>query len=110
MRRGGLFLKYLIPLVLLSAGGLLANSLIELYFSYQENKAALGQVQQEKAANAAIRIEQFVSEIEHQLVWIAQTPVSMLGTTEMMRTLPDESASVTLLRSPWVSEKSGAAQ
>ena len=79
MRRSGLFLKYLIPLVLLSAGGLLANSLIELYFSFQENKTALGRVQQEKAANAAIRIEQFVREIEHQLVWIAQTPWEAAG-------------------------------
>jgi signal transduction histidine kinase len=81
MRRSGLFLKYLIPLVLLSAGGLLANSLIELYFSFQENKTALGRVQQEKAANAAIRIEQFVREIEHQLVWIAQTPWESAGAT-----------------------------
>ena len=79
MRRSGLFIKYLIPLVLLSAGGLLANSLIELYFSFQENKTALGRVQQEKAANAAIRIEQFVREIEHQLVWIAQTPWESAG-------------------------------
>lgn len=79
MRRGGLFVKYLIPLVLLSAGGLLANSLIELYFSYQENKLALGRIQQEKAANAAIRIEQFVREIEHQLLWIAQTPWESSG-------------------------------
>ena len=79
MRRSGLFIKYLVPLVLLSAGGLLANSLIELYFSYQENKAALGQIQQEKAANAAIRIEQFVREVEHQLVWIAQTPWESAG-------------------------------
>ncbi len=79
MHRGGLFLKYLIPLVLLSAGGLLAHSLIELYFSYQENKTALGRIQGEKAANAAIRIEQFVREIEHQLVWIAQTPWEPAG-------------------------------
>ena len=66
MRRSGLFLKYLIPLVRLSAGGLLANSLTELFFSNQENKTALGRIQQEKAARAAIRIEQFVREIEHQ--------------------------------------------
>ena len=79
MRRGGLFLKYAIPLMLLSAGGLLAHSLIELYFSYQENKATLGRIQQEKAANAAIRIEQFVREIEHQLMWIAQTPWDPAG-------------------------------
>jgi signal transduction histidine kinase len=76
MHRSGLFLKYAIPLMLLSAGGLLVHSLIELYFSYQENKSALGRIQHEKAANAAIRIEQFVREIEHQLVWIAQTPRS----------------------------------
>jgi GAF domain-containing protein/HAMP domain-containing protein len=79
MRRSGLFLKYLVPLVLLSAGGLLTNSLLELYFSYQENKTALARIQQEKAANAAIRIEQFVHEIEHQLMWIAQTPWEPAG-------------------------------
>ncbi len=87
MRRSGLFIKYLIPLVLLSAGGLLANSLIELYFSYQENKTALGNVQQEKADNAAIRIEQFVREIEHQLVWIAQTPWEAAGASLDQRRL-----------------------
>ena len=87
MRRSGLFIKYLIPLVLLSAGGLLANSLIELYFSYQENKTALGNVQQEKAANAANRIEQFVREIEHQLVWIAQTPWDAAGASLDQRRL-----------------------
>jgi len=79
MRRGGLFLKYALPMMILSAGGLLAHSLIELYFSYQENKSALGRIQQEKAANAAIRIEHFVREIEHQLVWIAQTPWEPTG-------------------------------
>ena len=79
MRRGGLFLKYAIPMMILSAGGLLAHSLIELYFSYQENKSALGRIQQQKAANAAIRIEQFVREIEQQLVWIAQTPWEPVG-------------------------------
>ena len=62
MPRGGLFLKYAVPMVLLASGGLLANSLVDSYFSYQENKAALARVQHEKAVTAAVRIEQFVRE------------------------------------------------
>ena len=31
-------------------------------------------MQREKAIAAAVRIEQFVREMEHQLAWIAQTP------------------------------------
>ena len=75
MRRGGLFLKYAVPLVILSSGAAASSSgLVEIYFSYQENKAALARVQREKAIAAAARIEQFVRELEHQLAWIAQTP------------------------------------
>ena len=79
MPRSGLFLKYAVPMVLLASGGLLANSLVDSYFSYQENKAALARVQHEKAVTAAVRIEQFVREIEHQLAWIAQTPWGARG-------------------------------
>jgi signal transduction histidine kinase/HAMP domain-containing protein len=74
MRRGGLFLKYAVPLVILSSGAVVVSGLVEIYFSYQENKAALAGVQHEKAIAAAGKIEQFVREIEHQLAWIAQTP------------------------------------
>jgi signal transduction histidine kinase len=74
MRRGGLFLKYAVPLVLLSSGAVVVSGLVEIYFSYQENKSALAGVQHEKAVAAAAKIEQFVREIEHQLAWIAQTP------------------------------------
>jgi signal transduction histidine kinase len=79
MPRTGLFLKYAIPMVVLASGGLLVNSLVDGYFSYQENKAALARVQREKAVTAAVRIEQFVREIEHQLAWIAQTPWGARG-------------------------------
>src|SRR5688500_3667133 len=41
------------------------------YFSYQENKEALASLQREKAAGAAARIEQFVSQIEQQLAFAA---------------------------------------
>ncbi len=74
MRRGGLFLKYAIPLVILVSGALIVSGLVSIYFSYQENKASLARVQHEKALAAAIRIEQFVRELEHQLAWVAQTP------------------------------------
>ncbi len=72
--RGSLFLKYAIPLVVLVMGGLVISGLVEIYFSYQENKNALSRIQHEKAVAAAIRIEQFVRALEHDLSWIAQTP------------------------------------
>ena len=80
MRRGGLFLKYAVPLVLLVSGALVVSALVEIYFSYQENKAALSQIQREKALAAAQRIEQFVRELEHQLaIDVAEPPVRHSG-------------------------------
>ena len=72
--RRSLFAKYAIPLVLLVSGALVVSGLTQIYFSSEENKSALARIQHEKAAAAAIRIEQFVSELEHDLSWIAQTP------------------------------------
>jgi len=73
-RRPGLFLKYAVPLVILVSGALVVSGLVEIFFSYRENKEALSRLQHEKAVSAAIRIEQFVRELERQLAWIAQTP------------------------------------
>jgi len=72
--RASLFVKYALSLVILVIGGLVVSGLVEIYFSYQENKSALARIQHEKAAAAAIRIEQFVSGLEHDVSWIAQTP------------------------------------
>ncbi len=103
MRRGGLFLKYAVPLVLLVSGALVVSALVEIYFSYQENKAALSQIQREKALAAAARIEQFVRELEHQLAWIAQTPWGARGVSLDQRRLD----SLRLLRhAPAVTEVS----
>jgi HAMP domain-containing protein len=77
--RGSLFLKYALPLVVLVSGALVVSGLVQIYFSYQENKLALARVQQEKAAAASIRIERFVRELEHDLSWIAQTPWGARG-------------------------------
>jgi signal transduction histidine kinase/HAMP domain-containing protein len=103
MRRGGLFLKYAVPLVLLTSGTLIVSGAVEIYFSYQQNKAALSRVQREKALAAAIRIEQFVRELEHQLAWIAQTPWGARGVPLEQRRLD----SLRLLRhAPAVTEVS----
>ena len=69
----------------------------------QENKAALSQIQREKALAAAVRIEQFVRELEHQLAWIAQTPWGARGVSLDQRRLD----SLRLLRhAPAVTEVS----
>ena len=67
--RGRLFRKYVLLIVGLLSLVLLLNSALDFWFSYEENKAALFRIQQEKAGSAARRIEQFVDEIERQLGW-----------------------------------------
>ncbi|MGH7392472.1 MAG: cache domain-containing protein, partial [Candidatus Rokuibacteriota bacterium] len=67
--RGRLFRRYAVPFAALVSAALLASGAIEIYLSYQENKGALVALQREKALAAAARIEQFVREIERQLVW-----------------------------------------
>ena len=69
--KGKLFRKYAVLFVTLVTGALLANGLIEIYFSYQENKTALARIQREKALAAALKIEHFVSKLELQISWIA---------------------------------------
>jgi hypothetical protein len=70
--RGKLFRKYIVLFVAVVTGALLANGVIEVYFSYVENKAALVALQQEKAQAAAVRIEGFITEIERQMGWVTQ--------------------------------------
>ena len=52
-------------------GALLVSGGISLYFSYQEQKTALGDLQHEKAIAAASRIEQYIRQIEQQLAYAA---------------------------------------
>ncbi len=69
--RGRLFRKYFLLILGFGCGALLLSGGTSLYFSYQENKEALANLQQEKAVGAAARIEQFVSQIEQQLAFAA---------------------------------------
>ena len=67
--RRRLFRKYALLFIALVGAALLVNSAFDFWFSYQENKASLIRVQQEKADAAATRIEEFVGEIERQIGW-----------------------------------------
>jgi signal transduction histidine kinase/HAMP domain-containing protein len=67
--RGRLFRKYVVLFVALVTGALVTSGLVEIYFSYQENKTGLVRIQREKAEAAASKIEQFIKEIESQIGW-----------------------------------------
>ena len=67
--RGRLFRKYLLLILSLVTTVLLISSGINLYFSYQENRAALASLQHEKAVGAASRIEQYIRQVSQQLVY-----------------------------------------
>ena len=83
--RRRLFWKYVVFFSLLVTGALLANGLIEIYFSYQENKEALAAVQREKAQAAATRIELFILEIERQMGWVTQPRAAAAAPLEQRR-------------------------
>jgi signal transduction histidine kinase len=65
--QGRLFRKYVVVLLLLVGGVLMASSLVELYFSYRETQRAIVRVERANAAAAASRIEQFLREVEEQV-------------------------------------------
>ena len=70
-RRWRLFPKYALLIITLVGSMLVASGEIGIYFSWQESKAHLDALQDEKARNAANRIEQYILDIEHQLSWTA---------------------------------------
>src|SRR5438876_8819463 len=67
--RASLFLKYFAFIGLLVTAGLVASGAIGLYFSYEESRSSLVNLQREKALTAAIRIENFLRGVEAQLGW-----------------------------------------
>jgi signal transduction histidine kinase len=70
--RGRLFRKYVVLLVGLVAGILIISGGLSMYFTYQREKSALAQIQQEKAVAAAAVIRQFTEEIQTQIGWTTQ--------------------------------------
>ncbi len=64
---GRLFRKYVVVLLVLVGGVLMASSLVELYFSYRETQRSIVRVERAKAVAAAVGIEQFLKEVEQQV-------------------------------------------
>ena len=73
--RSRLFRKYAALLVALVGSALVVSTLVEVYYSFRENRAAQVLIQREKAAGAAAVIGQFVREIEGQLGWTTHASV-----------------------------------
>jgi signal transduction histidine kinase len=82
--RSRLFFKYVVLFVAVVCVALVANGIFDVYFYYQEHKAALVRIQREQAAAAADKIGHFIKEIESQLGWTTQLPWSA-GSIEQRR-------------------------
>lgn len=72
--RGRLFVKYVALFVAVVSVALLANGSFQIWFFYKEHMASLIQIQRQQAEAAAVKIEQFLREIESQLGWTTQLP------------------------------------
>jgi signal transduction histidine kinase/ActR/RegA family two-component response regulator len=73
-RSGRLFRKYATIFVAAVCLALVTNGAFDMWFSYQEQKALLVQIQRGQAEFAASRISQFVEEIEDQMAWVTPLP------------------------------------
>jgi signal transduction histidine kinase/HAMP domain-containing protein/AraC-like DNA-binding protein len=82
--RGRLFRRYLLLMLSLVSAAVLVSGALGLYFSYQENRAALADIQHEKAVAAAARIEQYISQVSRQLGY-ASLPQLDAADTESRR-------------------------
>ncbi len=71
---GRLYRKYIVYFAVLIGAVLVAGGAIDLYFSYYETRDATVALNREKAAAAAIRIEQFIREIEQHVGWTNLVP------------------------------------
>src|SRR3984893_6341888 len=72
--RGRLFRKYVALFVAVVSAALVANGLFEIWFDYQGQRMLLIRVQRQQAEAVALRISQFIREIEGQLAWSTQLP------------------------------------
>jgi signal transduction histidine kinase/DNA-binding response OmpR family regulator len=74
--RNRLFIKYVGLFVAVVVLALASSGMFDVYFYYNEHKAALIRIQREQAEAAAAKIGQFIKEIESQLGWTTQLPWS----------------------------------
>ncbi|HSV24379.1 MAG TPA: ATP-binding protein [Xanthobacteraceae bacterium] len=74
--RRRLFRKYVGLFVAVMCAALVANGVLDIWFSFREQNILLMRSQQEQAKAAAAKIAYFVKEIEGQLAWATQLPWS----------------------------------
>jgi signal transduction histidine kinase len=72
--RSRLFFKYTLLFVTVVVLALVASGGFEVRFSYQEHKSSLIGIQEQQAAAAADKIEEFITQIESQVGWTTQLP------------------------------------
>ena len=72
--RSGLYRKYAGVFLVLVGGVLLLSGLVEMFASYQEERRELAEVQRERAASAAMTIEQFIDGIVLQMEGATNNP------------------------------------
>ncbi|HZP76008.1 MAG TPA: cache domain-containing protein [Pseudolabrys sp.] len=81
--RSPLFRKYVALFLAVVSLALIPNGLLDIWFSYHDLKTLLVRVQSEQASAAAERISQFVREVEGQLAWATQLPLSSKSDDEL---------------------------
>src|SRR5205807_5724912 len=71
-----LFRKYVGLFFAVICVALISPGPFEIWFSYQEHENSLIRMQREQAETAALKIGQFIKEIEDQIGWVTQLPWS----------------------------------
>ncbi len=74
-----LFPKYAAFITALVGSAVLMSAGVGLYFSWLETRSNIQALQEEKARSAALRIQQFVLDIEHQIGWTEFTHAGFAG-------------------------------
>src|ERR1700733_696 len=72
--RGRLFRKYAATFVAVVCLALISSGLVDIWFSYHEQRALLVRVQQSEAESAAEKIGQFVKAKEDLMDWATMLP------------------------------------
>jgi signal transduction histidine kinase/CheY-like chemotaxis protein len=75
-KRGRLFPKYVALFLAVVILALVPNAILDVWFSYQQQRELQFRIQREQAKSAAEKIGQFLKEIEGQLSWTIQLPVA----------------------------------
>ena len=73
-RQGQLFRKYVMVFVALVGGALVASTVLQSYFSYEESQDALLRIESVEASRAALRISQFVDNVRTELGGVIPPP------------------------------------